>query len=70
MRFFILFGVFFMKLPIYSFHVWLRRTHIEAPVYGSVLLAAILPKLGDCGLIRLRRVFTRNCSDQRNENHE
>jgi len=39
-----MFGAFFIKLPIYLFHVWLPRAHVKAPVYGSILLAAILFK--------------------------
>jgi NADH:ubiquinone oxidoreductase subunit 4 (subunit M) len=56
--FLIIFGAFFIKLPIYLFHVWLPKAHVEAPVYGSMLLAAILLKLGGYGLIRLRAIFT------------
>jgi len=33
--FLIIFGAFFIKLPIYLFHVWLPKAHVEAPVYGS-----------------------------------
>jgi len=59
--FLIIFGAFFIKLPIYLFHVWLPKAHVEAPVYGSMLLAAILLKLGGYGLIRLRAIFTWEC---------
>lgn len=30
--FIIIFGAFFIKLPIYLFHVWLPKAHVEAPV--------------------------------------
>lgn len=37
---------FIVKLPITGVHIWLPKAHVEAPVVGSIFLAAILLKLG------------------------
>lgn len=49
LEFIIILG-FLVKFPMYSFHIWLPRAHVEAPVIGSVLLAAILLKFAGFGL--------------------
>nr|BDH80291.1 NADH dehydrogenase subunit 4 [Moina macrocopa] len=51
--FVILILAFMVKMPVYFFHLWLPKAHVEAPVAGSMILAGVLLKLGGYGLIRL-----------------
>lgn len=48
---------FLVKLPMYGLHLWLPIAHVEAPTYGSIILAGLLLKMGGCGLYRLVSSF-------------
>jgi NADH-quinone oxidoreductase subunit M len=48
---------FAIKVPLFPFHTWLPDAHTEAPTAGSVILAAVLLKMGTYGLMRFNFVL-------------
>jgi NADH-quinone oxidoreductase subunit M len=55
---------FAIKVPMFPFHTWLPDAHVEAPTAGSVILAAVLLKMGTYGFLRFAIPLFPNASDR------
>ena len=56
---------FAIKVPMFPFHTWLPDAHVEAPTAGSVILAAVLLKMGTYGFLRFSLPLLPNASADR-----
>jgi len=56
------FAAFAVKVPMWPVHTWLPDAHVEAPTGGSVVLAAIMLKMGGYGFLRLSLPITPDAS--------
>nr|YP_009341846.1 NADH dehydrogenase subunit 4 [Mindarus keteleerifoliae]AKM70087.1 NADH dehydrogenase subunit 4 [Mindarus keteleerifoliae] len=60
-NYFFLMMIFLVKMPLFLFHIWLPKAHVEAPISGSMILAGIMLKLGGFGLFHvLNMIFKIN----------
>ncbi|MCR5869181.1 MAG: NADH-quinone oxidoreductase subunit M [Aquincola tertiaricarbonis] len=62
--FFAFFAAFAVKVPMWPVHTWLPDAHVEAPTGGSVVLAAIMLKLGAYGFLRFSMPIVPDASHQ------
>ncbi len=58
------FAAFAVKVPMFPVHTWLPDAHVEAPTGGSVILAAIMLKMGGYGFIRFNLPITPDASHE------
>ncbi|MYH89732.1 MAG: NADH-quinone oxidoreductase subunit M, partial [Gammaproteobacteria bacterium] len=58
------FAAFAVKVPMFPFHTWLPDAHVEAPTGGSVILAAIMLKMGGYGFLRFSLPITPDASHE------
>jgi len=57
-------AAFAVKVPMWPVHTWLPDAHVEAPTGGSVILAAIMLKIGGYGFIRFSMPITPDASQE------
>ncbi|MBV1889489.1 MAG: NADH-quinone oxidoreductase subunit M, partial [Gammaproteobacteria bacterium] len=62
--FFAFFAAFAVKIPMWPVHTWLPDAHVEAPTGGSVILAAIMLKMGGYGFLRFSLPITPDASQE------
>jgi len=62
--FFAFLVAFAVKVPMWPVHTWLPDAHVEAPTGGSVILAAIMLKIGGYGFLRFSLPITPDASSQ------
>ena len=62
--FFAFFAGFAIKVPMWPVHTWLPDAHVEAPTGGSVILAAVMLKVGGYGFIRFSLPITPDASQE------
>ena len=58
------FAAFAVKVPMFPVHTWLPDAHVEAPTGGSVILAAIMLKMGGYGFLRFNLPITPDASHE------
>ena len=56
------FAAFAVKVPMFPVHTWLPDAHVEAPTGGSVILAAVMLKMGGYGFVRFNLPITPDAS--------
>jgi NADH-quinone oxidoreductase subunit M len=63
-------AAFAVKVPMWPVHTWLPDAHVEAPTGGSVVLAAIMLKLGAYGFLRFSLPITPDASTRARRVHD